>query len=203
MAKDSSLWEAAYGATPKQTYKAYRKPKKIKPIKVVVLKRPELDEHKVAYLPLERQQETMVVMQELREVIAELERLTNRKRVLRRQLAGQKLLKNDYYNRPIKLYAIRCEDNCWYVGMSRNPNNRYKKHGTAKGAMWTKLHKPIELFEVRDTGSSDDRAVNLMEDDMTLEYALKYGSQYVRGGGYCQVRSVRWPALITQNEKSI
>lgn len=201
MPKDSQLWEEAYKASKRMvkvpTHSKFRKPKKIK---IKLLKQPGLNESKYILLSTEGRKETMVLMQELRQVIADLQSLTNRKRYLRQQLAGQKLLKNDYYNKPIMLYALRLENACYYVGMSRNPKSRFKKHDSAKGAMWTKLNKPIEIIEIRNTESTDDHAVSLLEDDMTLEYALKYGSEFVRGGGYCQ-RKPRWPDVIIQNEK--
>ncbi len=136
--------------------------------------------------------ESMILMHELEDIRIKIGELKQREKVIRKQLVGQKLIKGDYYNKPIKLYALRLEDNCWYIGMSRNPERRYVRHGTRKGAMWTQLHKPLELFEIKETGLTDDSAVGLLEDKLTLEYAEKYGRDFVRGGGYCQMRP-RWP----------
>lgn len=136
--------------------------------------------------------ESMVLMHELRDIKLEMSRLRVRSREIRRLLAGQKIIKGDYYNRPIKLYALKLVDNCWYIGMSRNPEKRFKKHGGKKGAMWTKLHPPIEIAEIRNTGLTNDSEVSRLEDEMTIEYARKYGIEFVRGGGYCQTKP-RWP----------
>ena len=99
----------------------------------------------------------------------------------------------------IHLYALRLEGGHWYIGASPSPVRRYKKHLLGKGANWTRLHKPVELVETRPTGEYYLDKTSLLEDDMTLEYALKYGSQYVRGGGYCQTKP-KWPLLIIENE---
>lgn len=99
----------------------------------------------------------------------------------------------------VKLYALQLEDNCWYVGMSFNVEKRFSKHCKGKGAQWTKLHKPIKIHEIRQTEFYSQDSVARLEDDMTLEYALKHGSDKVRGGGYCQSKP-RWPQLIIQNE---
>lgn len=181
MAKDSELWKQAYEAHKKHTYK---------PIETGII---------IPEVVRGRRIESMVLMQELREIKVEVSRLKVRSREIRKLLVGQKLIKGDYYNKPIKLYGLRLEDGCYYVGMSRNPERRFKKHGGRKGAVWPRLHKPIEILEVRDTGLADDRAVSKLEDDMTLEYAMKYGSEYVRGGGYCQ-RKPHWPDVVIQNE---
>lgn len=185
MAKDSRQWEEALIAMPPTKKIKVPNYKKQKPTKL--------------YNP---KPESMVLMHELRDNTQKIHNLRNRNREIKRLLKGQKLIKNNYFDKPIQLYALRLEDRCWYVGMSRNPERRFTKHGGNKGAMWTREHKPIEIIEIRQTGSTDDGAVNLLEDDMTLEYALKYGSEFVRGGGYCQ-RKPRWPDVVIQNEKVI
>jgi predicted GIY-YIG superfamily endonuclease len=103
---------------------------------------------------------------------------------------------------PVSLYALQLEDGCYYIGMTFDVIRRFKKHGTGKGAAWTRLHKPIQILEVRETKFYDQDEVAKLEDDMTLEYALKYGSDKVRGGGYCQAKP-RWPPVVTENERVI
>lgn len=100
---------------------------------------------------------------------------------------------------PVVLYALRLENNCWYVGATHNVNRRFSKHMRGKGAVWTGLHKPIEIAETRITAEYHQDKTAKLEDDMTLEYAMKYGGDKVRGGGYCQVKP-RWPTLITEND---
>ena len=120
-----------------------------------------------------------------------------RNRQIRKTLVNKKLIEGDYYNTTIKLYALRLEDNCWYIGQARDPLRRFKKHGGRKGAHWTKRHRPIEIHEIRDTGLTDEGQAARLEDGMTLEYAQKYGIEYVRGGGYCHL-SPNWPAHMRE-----
>jgi predicted GIY-YIG superfamily endonuclease len=100
---------------------------------------------------------------------------------------------------PVSLYALELEHACWYVGMSFNPEKRFSKHVKGKGAAWTRLHKPLRIVEVRLTEFFDQDDVARLEDDMTIEYALKYGKDSVRGGGFCQTRPY-WPDVVLQNE---
>ena len=100
---------------------------------------------------------------------------------------------------PIILYALELEDNCFYVGMTFNIKKRFSKHVKGKGAQWTKLHPPIKIIETRTTKLYSQDKAALMENDMTFEYVMKYGRDFVRGGGYCQTNP-RWPSIILQNE---
>lgn len=100
---------------------------------------------------------------------------------------------------PVSLYALELEDGHYYIGMTFDVGKRFRQHGGSKGAAWTKLHKPISIIETRVTEFYDQDEVAKLEDDMTLEYALKYGLDKVRGGGYCQAKPV-WPDVILQNE---
>ncbi len=102
---------------------------------------------------------------------------------------------------PVKLYALELENNHWYVGMSFNPEKRFNKHSKGKGAVWTKLHRPIRIVETRITDFFDQDDVVQLENDMTIEYAMRYGKDYVRGGGYCQSKP-HWPDVVTQNEQT-
>lgn len=94
--------------------------------------------------------------------------------------------------RPYMLYVLKLENNCWYVGITRNVENRFKTHRKGVGAMWTKLHKPIKVHETRLIGNVTTSFAANYEDTVTLEYALLHGYDYVRGGGYCQTNP-RWP----------
>lgn len=136
----------------------------------------------------------MVLQKEFQENKKRIRTLIKRNKSISKILKakGQKPLRKEYMEKPIMLYALKLEGNFYYVGMSRNPEKRYKRHLKGKGSMWTKQYRPIEIIEIRETGSSDDSEVGLMEDQMTLEYAEKYGYDNVRGGGYCQ-RKPRWP----------
>lgn len=141
--------------------------------------------------------EPMILMHELEDNRATIVRLKKRNREIKVLLGTQKPVTKEYLSKDIKLYALRLEDGCYYVGMSRSPERRYKKHGGRKGAMWTRLHKPVEIIETRNTGLADDGQVSKLEDLMTLEYAQTYGIEFVRGGGYCQMKP-HWPLEVMQ-----
>lgn len=120
-------------------------------------------------------------------------------RAVLRAIKDKNSLKKKGALQTVKLYALELSDGCWYIGISFNPSKRFVRHTNGKGASWTKLHRPIRIAEIRPTEFFDQDEVAALENDMTFEYALKYGSSYVRGGGFCQSKP-RWPELITQNE---
>lgn len=106
----------------------------------------------------------------------------------------------EYEKKPWILYALKLEGGFLYIGMSRNPVRRFGKHKNGKGARWTREHKPLEIIEQRITDKTLESEASKLEDDMTIEYAMKFGSQIVRGGNYCQLISPRWPDVVIQNE---
>lgn len=147
--------------------------------------------------------ESMVLKQEYQQILKQVQVLTKRRQYIKQILKERgdtPIKRSAYFDKPIFLYAVRCEGGYFYIGTTRNLGNRLTRHKKGKGSMWTAEHKPIDYIETRNTGSNDDSKAGLLEDDMTIEYAMKYGSNYVRGGGYCQ-RKPHWPALIIQNEK--
>lgn len=136
----------------------------------------------------------MVLQKEFQENKKQIHFLAKRNKYISKTLKdrGQKPLRKEYMERPIMLYSLKLESGFYYIGMSRNPQKRFKRHLKGKGSMWTKKYKPLELLEIRETGSNNDSEVGLMEDQMTLEYARQYGYDNVRGGGYCQRKPI-WP----------
>lgn len=100
------------------------------------------------------------------------------------------------------LYALQLECGKFYVGFTTDVDRRYKKHEKGKGAQWTKKYKPLMILEVREIPLDQHERAGFLEDDMTIEYAMKYGSEHVRGGGYCQILAPNWPDVVVQNERS-
>jgi len=78
------------------------------------------------------------------------------------------------------LYVLKLEDGCWYVGISLNINQRLSQHFSGCGAKWTKLHKPVEVVEIKYPATIDD------ENAVTRKYISLYGLDKVRGGSYCK-----------------
>lgn len=44
------------------------------------------------------------------------------------------------------IYAMECDDGSVYIGQTVNLANRFKQHSAGRGARWTKLHKPVQIF---------------------------------------------------------
>jgi predicted GIY-YIG superfamily endonuclease len=139
------------------------------------------------------------ILERLREISNQQMALKVEKAELRAIIKKRQLLRKQGRETTVKLYALRLDGGYWYIGMSYNPDKRFEKHRRGTGASWTRLHKPLSIHETRDTKLYDQDSAAKLEDDMTLEYALKYGSANVRGGGFCQQKP-RWPDVIIQNE---
>jgi predicted GIY-YIG superfamily endonuclease len=79
------------------------------------------------------------------------------------------------------VYILKCEDDCWYVGITFNLNIRMSQHWSGEGAKWTRLHKPVSIDAVIYPASKE------IEDQKTLELMEIYGKEKVRGGKYCKI----------------
>ena len=188
MAKDSKLWEQAYASYEKYAPASNYNKKKGLPKRVPALSK-----------------EPMLLLEEYRNILAQIQELTRRRQQIRKEMRKHgtdptKYTRSDYFQRPILLYVLRLENNCWYIGMSRNVDKRYKAHQKGK-TIWTKEHAPIEIHEVRETGLNSDSEVSKLEDELTLEYARQFGVDKVRGGGYCQRKPV-WPSELFEPDLS-
>ena len=73
------------------------------------------------------------------------------------------------------VYVLKCEDDCWYVGITYNFNQRYAQHLGGTGAKWTRLHKPVSVERIIWNGC---------EQEITEEYITLYGRDKVRGGSH-------------------
>ena len=49
------------------------------------------------------------------------------------------------------VYALKLEDNCYYVGSTDDIDTRLYRHFSGKGAAWTQLHKPKKVVMVKRT----------------------------------------------------
>lgn len=148
--------------------------------------------------------ETQDLQNQLLNIQKQIADLTKLKRKLKKQIEiqGHKPVSDKsrkkyekFFSTPINLYVLELEDECWYIGQSRNVAARFNKHLTGRGANWTKLHKPLRIAHIKNTSSTDEQEASLLEDKLTLEYAKKHGTFYVRGGGYCQSKP-KWPLTL-------
>lgn len=181
--RDSVLWAEALAAT-----------KRVR--KVPVYNKKPKKKKKNVYIP-PSSIETAGVSARIKEINSQIKQLKAEKHQL---LKRRKPWIIEYEKKPYQLYALELEGGRYYVGISRNPERRFIKHQKGKGAVWTKSYKPVEIIETRMTEVFVESEAVKLENDMTLEYALKFGSEFVRGGGFCQTKP-RWPDVVVQNEK--
>lgn len=80
------------------------------------------------------------------------------------------------------LYVLKLENDCYYIGMSHNLNNRLSQHIQGKGSKWTKINKFVSVEKV--VFPANEKGI---ENRVTLEYIAKYGSDKVRGGSFTKV----------------
>jgi len=73
------------------------------------------------------------------------------------------------------VYVLKLEDDCYYVGITMNLNQRLSQHWTGQGAKWTRLHKPVDVMRVVYQGN---------EQAITNEMIAVYGRDAVRGGSH-------------------
>ncbi|MDE0744733.1 MAG: hypothetical protein OSB66_03280 [SAR202 cluster bacterium] len=97
----------------------------------------------------------------------------------------------------MKLYLLKLEDDCWYVGISSDPVSRIDKHCSGTGAAWTKLHKPLEpisennyIVDLEDLNRSECERT---EDEVTVVLQDEFGLNKVRGGTmiFCRNMKIR------------
>jgi predicted GIY-YIG superfamily endonuclease len=78
------------------------------------------------------------------------------------------------------VYVLALADDCFYVGVTYNLNQRLAQHMAGTGALWTRLHKPLKVLEiVLDVTPAT-------ENEVTLRLIEEYGPARVRGGSWCR-----------------
>lgn len=84
-------------------------------------------------------------------------------------------------------YVLELAGGCYYVGISSNFMRRSRQHDEGAGAVWTRLHPPIGVLFQYEHEVGDDRAAELIEDEMTVRLMVEHGWRKVRGGHFCTV----------------
>ena len=79
------------------------------------------------------------------------------------------------------IYILLLELNKYYIGKTNNPDIRLDYHFNSDGSEWTKIYKPIKVYELISDCDSYD------EDKYTLKYMEKEGINNVRGGSFSQI----------------
>ena len=80
------------------------------------------------------------------------------------------------------IYILLLELNKYYIGKTNNPDIRLDYHFNSNGSEWTKIYKPIKVYEIIPNCDSYD------EDKYTLKYMEKEGIDNVRGGSFSQIK---------------
>lgn len=87
------------------------------------------------------------------------------------------------------VYVLACENNCYYIGFSRNLHRRLQNHFRGTGAFFTKANRPLRLISFTPARSEHD------EFRIWTEYAIRHG--FHRVGGYspwlCRKCGFKWP----------
>jgi len=81
----------------------------------------------------------------------------------------------------IFIYILLLEFNKYYIGKTKNPDIRLDYHFNSNGSEWTRIYKPIKVYEIIPNCDSYD------EDKYTLKYMEKEGINNVRGGSFSQI----------------
>lgn len=79
------------------------------------------------------------------------------------------------------VYVLKCEDDCYYIGITTCLNQRLGQHWAGDGAKWTRLHKPVSVVDIVYP------ATLVSENEITKKYMALYGEDKVRGGSWCKV----------------
>jgi len=80
------------------------------------------------------------------------------------------------------VYVILCEDHFYYIGISLDPEERFKLHTSGKGARFTKEHPPIKMIEKENTGTNIIGLAMILESYKVKECIKKYGHNNIGGG---------------------
>ena len=93
------------------------------------------------------------------------------------------------------IYVLKCEKNKWYVGKTtKSIRERYDEHINGNGSEFTKINKPIEIYDGFISNCVFD------EDNTTKKYMNMYGIENVRGGTYIQIELPKYHIKTLNDE---
>uniref|UniRef100_A0A6C0B756 CCHC-type domain-containing protein n=1 Tax=viral metagenome TaxID=1070528 RepID=A0A6C0B756_9ZZZZ len=81
----------------------------------------------------------------------------------------------------VYIYALKLEQNKYYIGKTNIPHFRIENHFSSNGSEWTKMYKPLSILEIKPNCDDYD------EDKITRQYMDKYGIDNVRGGSFVSI----------------
>lgn len=77
------------------------------------------------------------------------------------------------------IYILELENGKYYVGKTKDTNNRIKKHFKGYGSEYTRKYKPVKIDKIHYNSTDELK--------YTLEYMKKYGIDNVRGGPFVKL----------------
>lgn len=57
---------------------------------------------------------------------------------------------------PYYVYMILCEDGSYYTGYSSDVERRFEQHESGRGAMYTRMNRPLEIAYVEEVECRGD-----------------------------------------------
>jgi hypothetical protein len=78
------------------------------------------------------------------------------------------------------IYVLELSNGTWYVGRSKNVYSRVRDHMESKGAVWTSRSMILRIALAQLKSDFD-------EENITVQFMIEKGIQYVRGAQYSQV----------------
>tara|TARA_B110000208_G_C11742647_1_gene420507 strand:+ start:1190 stop:1630 length:441 start_codon:yes stop_codon:yes gene_type:complete len=90
---------------------------------------------------------------------------------------------HNHNHNPI-IYHLILNKNFHYIGMTTNLNKKWHEHLNKKANLWTRIHKPIKIYNIYETNINDCyNDINCKkENDITYKLMNLYGLNKVRGG---------------------
>jgi predicted GIY-YIG superfamily endonuclease len=86
--------------------------------------------------------------------------------------------------RTYTIFALRLEEDKFYIGYSTNFKLAKKNHLKGKASKWTKMYKPIKVLETWSFESENGKIDMNFVDEKVHTYFEKYLAVNVRGGSY-------------------
>jgi GIY-YIG catalytic domain-containing protein/zinc knuckle protein len=77
------------------------------------------------------------------------------------------------------IYILQLEKGKYYVGKTGDVKRRIQQHRDGKGAYWTKKYQMLDVIDVIEHESDEDKYV--------IDLMIQYGIQNVRGGSFSKV----------------
>ncbi|MGE4289416.1 MAG: GIY-YIG nuclease family protein [Salinivirgaceae bacterium] len=92
------------------------------------------------------------------------------------------LVKRTKFNSEIFLYVLALQNGKYYVGITKNLRERFKKHSTGITCDFVKVNLPVEWYKVKLLKTSERSKALAIETKKTLKLIRKHGFENVYGG---------------------